>query len=94
MRMPICLPYLKAQKRYENNRYTINIPKWYAGESVSLTLYADLCDRRETGIIPVTGELVLKADNLAQVSAAALSINRTGYRVTYDSGSEIGRAHV
>ncbi len=92
MRMPICLPYLKAQKRYENNRYTINIPKWYAGESVSLTLYADLCDRRETGIIPVTGELVLKADNLAQVSAAALSINRTGYRVTYDSGSGTGSA--
>lgn len=90
--MPICLPYLKAQKRYENNRYTINIPKWYAGESVSLTLYADLCDRRETGIIPVTGELVLKADNLAQVSAAALSINRTGYRVTYDSGSGTGSA--
>ena len=33
---------------------------------------------------------MLKADNLAQVSAAALSINRTGYSVTYDAGSGTG----
>lgn len=79
-----------AEAVYENNRYTISIPKWYAGESVSLTLHADLCDRREVGVIPVTGELALKADNLAQVSAAALSINRTGYSVTYDTGSGTG----
>lgn len=79
-----------AEAVYENNRYTIRIPKWYAGESVSLTLHADLCDRRETGVIPVTGELVLKAENLAQVSAAALSVNRMGYRVTYDTGSGTG----
>ena len=38
----------------------------------------------------MTDELVLKADNLAQVSAAALSINRTGYSVTYDAGSGTG----
>ncbi len=79
-----------AEAVYENNRYTINIPKWYAGESVCLTLHADLCDRRETGVIPVTGELLLKADNLAQVSAAALSINRSGYHVTYGTGSGTG----
>lgn len=79
-----------AEAVYENNRYTISIPKWNAGESVSLTLHADLRDRRETGIIPVTGELLLKADNLAQVSAAALSVNRTGYRVTYGTGSGTG----
>ncbi len=79
-----------AEAVYENNRYTISIPKWYAGESVSLTLHADLCDRREVGVIPVTGELALKADNLAQVSAAALSISRTGFRVTYDTGSGTG----
>ncbi len=79
-----------AEAIYENNRCTIRIPKWYAGESVSLTLHADLCDRRETGVIPVTGKLVLKADQLAQVSAAALSVDRTGYRVTYGMGSGIG----
>ena len=79
-----------AEAVYENNRYTINIPKWYAGESVSLTLHADMCDRRETGVIPVTGELLLRADNLAQVSAAALSINRTGYSVIYGTGSGTG----